>query len=173
MLTCAILKQLDESKVLQKGWPSNAVYEPTLVRRLIGHTDGIWDITCKSWHGEQRKPVYTVYNGALFLSILAFFLFFIPSLDIFLSLFSSTEKYQRVSCFCSCYHPPSSPLLLPFLPFPINLLPHFLGTTVVGTASADTTARVWCNGVAVCTYRGQSPPRSFFFGFFLDYSREH
>ena len=83
MLTCAILKQLDESKVLQKGWPSNAVYEPTLVRRLIGHTDGIWDITCKSWHGEQRKPVYTVYNGALFLSILAFFLFFIPSLDIF------------------------------------------------------------------------------------------
>jgi len=66
--------------VLQKGWPSNAVYEPTLVKRLIGHTDGIWDITCKSWHG----------------------------------------------------------------------------TTVVGTASADTTARVWCNGVAVCTYRGHS-----------------
>lgn len=92
MLTCAILKQLDESKVLQKGWPSNAVYEPTLVRRLIGHTDGIWDITCKSWHGEQRKPVYTVYTGALFLSILAFFLFFIPSLDIFLSLFSSKRN---------------------------------------------------------------------------------
>jgi len=66
--------------VLQKGWPLNAQYEPTLVRRMAGHLDGVYDVTCKSWHG----------------------------------------------------------------------------TTVVGTASADNTARIWCNGVAVCSYQSHT-----------------
>ena len=30
-------------------------YEPTLVRRLVGHADGVWDVTCKSWHGTKER----------------------------------------------------------------------------------------------------------------------
>jgi WD40 repeat protein len=66
--------------MLQKGWPLNSTYDPTVTRRLIGHSDGIWDVVCKPWHGG----------------------------------------------------------------------------TIVGTASADQTARIWYDGACVCIYQGHA-----------------